>query len=704
MPEYLAPGVFVEETSFRSKSIEGVGTTTTGFVGPTRYGPIGLRLELVSSIVDFERAYGDQNQLAFGKDQVHNYMWHAARAFFTEGGNKLYVSRIFCRLDKVKPTADPFDAKYDNAALGPEGYLDGHARKRLGEKPEDARPAAGSVAPDAGGAAGEGGDEGAGRGAEPVRGDARRDSPAAKPPPGLLVRARWPGAAGNVTVRISISLGPNIYAGFDKKAGQPRLAGLSPRDVVLYASTPERPDAELPPGDLYIAAQEGLTWLLKKKEGNAVKLDQATLNGQKVGVYIVTATVAVTPTGGGDPMVWSGLPLDLHHRTNGVEDGLASWFWWYTEDRSQDSDVPIVFSFSEGVENGIDVLEALDSASNSPGILKKAGDGPTALRDSIKDKKRIEQRYIEFTLEGGNDGLQPEPDNYEGRADPKTNDPRTGLKQFEDVDEISIVAAPGSTSRYKGRHDDAESVLRLLIAHVERMRYRVAVLDSGDGQTVGEVKAMRGRFDSKHAALYYPWVRIEDPVTQSMIMLPPSGFIAGIYARNDITRGVHKAPANEVLRLSSGFESVINTSEQEILNPLGVNCMRFFEGRGFRVWGARTISSDPEWKYINVRRYFAYLEHSIDKGTQWAVFEPNGPLLWANVRRTIEDFLFNEFQNGSLLGDRSEQAYFVKCDRSTMTQNDLDNGRLICLVGVSPLKPAEFVIFRIGQWTADRKV
>jgi len=140
-----------------------------------------------------------------------------------------------------------------------------------------------------------------------------------------------------------------------------------------------------------------------------------------------------------------------------------------------------------------------------------------------------------------------------------------------------------------------------------------------------------------------------------------------------------------------------------VLNPEGVNCFRFFEGRGMRLWGARTISSDPEWKYVNVRRYFAYLERSIDRGTQWAVFEPNGEQLWANVRRTIEDFLLNEWTNGALLGDKPEKAYFVKCDRSTMTQNDLDNGRLVCLIGVAPLRPAEFVIFRIGQWTADAK-
>jgi uncharacterized protein len=228
------------------------------------------------------------------------------------------------------------------------------------------------------------------------------------------------------------------------------------------------------------------------------------------------------------------------------------------------------------------------------------------------------------------------------------------------------------------------------------------VLDSGDDQSVAAVRALRGRLDSTYAALYYPWVRILDPVTRQEVNMPPSGFVAGIYARNDTQRAVHKAPANEVVNLALGFEQFINKGQQEVLNPEGINCFRFFEDRGYRLWGARLISSDPEWKHVNLRRYFAYLEHSIDKGTQWAVFEPNGDALWANVRRAISDFLLNEWHSGALAGDKPERAYFVKCDRTTMTQNDIDNGRMVCLIGIAPLYPAEFVIFRIGQWTADR--
>jgi phage tail sheath protein FI len=156
-----------------------------------------------------------------------------------------------------------------------------------------------------------------------------------------------------------------------------------------------------------------------------------------------------------------------------------------------------------------------------------------------------------------------------------------------------------------------------------------------------------------------------------------------------------------VVRLASSFEFPINKSQQDALNPRGINCLRFFEGRGNRVWGARTATSDPEWKYVNLHRYFAFLERSIENGTQYAVFEPNGPALWANIQRTIEDFLYREFVSSHLAGRKPAEAFFVRCDQSTMTQNDLDNGRLICLVAVAPLRPAEFVIFRIGQKTAD---
>jgi hypothetical protein len=328
---------------------------------------------------------------------------------------------------------------------------------------------------------------------------------------------------------------------------------------------------------------------------------------------------------------------------------------------------------------------------------------PSLLTALLSTTSTDADRSVTIPLTGGDDGLLPLEIDYEGIGGAPDSKVKSGLKAFEDIDDISIVAAPGSSAGYAGNPTGVLAIAGALISHCTNMRYRIAVLDSGDRQSIADVRDMRAKLDSTYGALYYPWITIIDPLTGNELNVPPSGSVCGIYARNDINRGVYKAPANEVVETAIGLEAILNKAQQDVLNPLGVNCFRSFEGRGFRLWGARTVSSDPEWKYVNLRRYFAYLEHSIDKGTQWAVFEPNGDLLWANVRRTIADFLLNEWQNGALLGDKPENAYFVKCDRSTMTQNDLDNGRLVCLVGVSALRPAEYVIIRIGQWTADRK-
>jgi len=285
---------------------------------------------------------------------------------------------------------------------------------------------------------------------------------------------------------------------------------------------------------------------------------------------------------------------------------------------------------------------------------------------------------------------------------------KTGLRAFEDIEEISIVAAPGSTAPSgavagePGETDErARTIAAHLIAHCETMRYRFAILDSPAGHDIDEIRAYRASLDSKYAALYYPWVHIIDPLTETEIELPPSGFVAGIYARTDTARGVHKAPANERIELVVALERDINQAQQEVLNPEGINCLRFLPGRGYRVWGARTITSDPEWKYVSVRRLLNFLEHSIDRGTERVVFEPNNADTWVRVRNAISVFLLEMWRSGALLGATPEDAFFVRCDLSTMTQSDIDNGRLICLIGIAPVRPAEFVIFRIGQWTAD---
>ena len=279
---------------------------------------------------------------------------------------------------------------------------------------------------------------------------------------------------------------------------------------------------------------------------------------------------------------------------------------------------------------------------------------------------------------------------------------RTGLYTLKNIEDISIVSCPGRTS---------VRLQSALITHCENMRYRFAVLD-GDtppNDSLTDVQNQRQQFDTKYAALYHPWLVIPDPYPLNLSQvadfpIPPSGHVVGVYARTDIERGVHKAPANEVVRGITGLQRLLNKGEHDILNPypVNINVIRDFRpnNRGIRIWGGRVITSDPDWKYVNVRRLLIFIEHSIDRGLQWVVFEPNAEPLWARVRRAISNFLTVVWRNGALEGTKPEEAFFVRCDRTTMTQQDIDNGRLICVIGVAPVKPAEFVIIRIGLWTA----
>lgn len=284
---------------------------------------------------------------------------------------------------------------------------------------------------------------------------------------------------------------------------------------------------------------------------------------------------------------------------------------------------------------------------------------------------------------------------------------RTGFGGLEAVDPITMVACPDLMALYEKGTIDLEGVQAVQVAmmnHCELMGDRVAILDTPpamNAQQVREWRQDKARYDSKYAALYWPWIKILDPITGRNIGVPPSGHIAGLWSRNDDERGVHKAPANEVVRGALGLELVMTTGENDLLNPIGVNCIRAFPGRGIRVWGARTLSSQPEWRYLNVRRLFNFVEESIFEGTQWVVFEPNDQALWARVNRTISAFLFNVWRSGALFGDTADQAFYVKCDEETNPPEVRDVGQLIVEIGIAPVKPAEFVIFRIAQFSGS---
>lgn len=624
MPEYLAPGVYVEEVSFRSKSIEGVPTSTTGFAGMTRYGPVQYpdgpsttEPRLITSFTEFERVYGGLNRLqvgATGTDERESYVAHAARAFFDNGGKRLYVSRVFAPREPA-----------------PGVFNWGIARRSI----------------------------------------AFTGGPA-------TWFARWPGNYGNVVVEVRTVRSKNIA--FQYPATDPvRSAwGVQARrakaGAVVEILQPPLP-AILPSGNdaldltklavVEVDADGRQTFRGSGGMVTANPNDVVQLVELQVIVTVSPERVDVYDELGADPLQKRFIGRILQ-RDDPEDENAVVWLQWTP---------PAGPSFA-------------------PAQLMKALQANTSPR-----------------LVDGHDGLEAQPDDLAGKPADLDNAAvkATGLEALGEIDDIAIVALPdGGTYALT---DTCAQAADRLISHAERLRYRIAVVDAPQASSMNEIRAFRGRFDSKYAALYHPHIEIFDPTERpaqgappKRLLLPPSGFVTGIYARSDIERGVHKAPANEVVRGLTKFEANINKARQDVLNPEGINALRFFEGRGNRVWGARTMSSDPEWKYVNVRRLFIYIEHSIDKGTQWAVFEPNGPRLWANIRQTVEDFLLVLWRDGALLGDKPEQAYFVRCDRTTMTQNDLDNGRMICLIGVAPVKPAEFVIFRIGQWTGDAKV
>jgi uncharacterized protein len=302
-------------------------------------------------------------------------------------------------------------------------------------------------------------------------------------------------------------------------------------------------------------------------------------------------------------------------------------------------------------------------------------------KEGDKDKPKQQEAPKAKGPAGNTDALYLGKDNGPGA--------RTGLKCFEEIDEISIVAAPGQTS---------PAVQDALLTHCETRKDRFAILDSPETMSGGVDKLVRPR-DSKYGAYYFPWIQVYDP-ERGNVFVPPSGHVAGVYARTDNERGVHKAPANEIVRGALGLRYSISKGEQDILNPKGINCIRMMMGGGIRIWGARTLSSDPSWRYINVRRLFIMVETSIERATQWVVFEPNDSKLWKRVTRTISSFLTLVWRNGALMGESPDRAFYVKCDEETNPPEVVDVGQLIVEIGLAPVKPAEFVIFRIGQMPA----
>jgi phage tail sheath protein FI len=312
------------------------------------------------------------------------------------------------------------------------------------------------------------------------------------------------------------------------------------------------------------------------------------------------------------------------------------------------------------------------------------------------------------------EGLRPAADTYRLSARPKlvaeveaseiegSPADRSGLGGLSAIEDISIVCVPDLVSVAK-TDVELRDLQGKVIAHCEDMADRVAVLDIPPDLKPTEALAWRvndARYDYKQATLYYPWLEVMDPLSKFPKLVPPCGHVAGVWARTDKTRGVHKAPANEAVMAITGLGFQVTEVEQGELNRAGLNCIRSFPGRGIKVWGARTLSYDPEWRYLNVRRLFNYISDSIMRGTQWAVFEPNDERLWIQLQIAVSNFLTIAWRNGALFGATPDQAFYVKCNSETNPPELIELGQVVTEIGIAPVKPAEFVVFRISQYTA----
>lgn len=575
MAEYLSPGVYVEEFDSGSKPMEGVGTSTAGFIGLAERGPVVGIPQLVTNFADFKRTYGGYlSENEFGD---YRFLAYAVEQFFLNGGSRCFVSRVA-----------PSDAKCSRAAV----------------------PAEDAV---------------------------------------LAFTAKNPGIWGD---DISITVTP---------------ASKAKTQVFEILGTAEDPKYRVKNGAGFMAGD-----VIAYQDGKSVTYSKVVKSQDNV----LTLTV---------PLPETAVDKNL------LPDKVILTCEFNMEIKYGD----IVENY-ENLSFNIETANFVSKKTAKSDLVEvsyvgRPSDDPVTPYDEIAlgEGKDADCVTIHFA-EGSNGSVASISaadfigvDNGAGK--------RTGIQSFVDNDVVSIMAVPGVT--------DA-NVQLTLVAHCENLASRFAVLDvPQDAKKVQDVINHREIVDSTYAAMYHPWLQIFDPLDRKNIMVPPSGSVIGIYARSDNSRGVHKAPANEVVRGCTGLDCQFNKGEQDILNPKGVNLIRSFPGQGIRVWGARTTSSDGSWKYINVRRLFIYIEESIKANTNWAVFEPNDEVLWVRVQRTISVFLNNMWREGSLAGSSPDEAFFVNIGRDTMSQDDIDNGRLICVIGVAPVKPAEFVIFRITQKT-----
>jgi hypothetical protein len=422
-----------------------------------------------------------------------------------------------------------------------------------------------------------------------------------------------------------------------------------------------------------------------------VRATQAGFEGMRMRVKVDVPELPAPEKGGkGKDKEESAAAEELPPFTMTVERQGANGKW-YTREKIKDVRLVEEVEEEEEEERTVRVAFKGNRAPDFVDILLPESDLPLA---ELWPRQQEQSLKIESKVL-----TPPQPSDFQGNVSE-----RTGIEGLNELDDATMLAIPDLMTPMPGQDqpdlDTIKAVQTMMIAHCEQMGDRVAILDAPPNMLPQEVSKWRmdvTGYDSSYAALYYPWLTVSDPVTNRSKNIPPSGHIAGVWARTDNTRGVHKAPANEIVRGAVGLAFNVSKGEQDVLNPQGVNCIRSFPGMGIRVWGARTLTSDPAWRYISVRRLFNYVEKSIERSTQWVVFEPNEPRLWARLVRDITAFLTMVWRDGALFGLSPSQAFFVRCDEELNPPESRDLGRLVVEIGMAPVKPAEFVIIRISQ-------
>ncbi|MBM6722018.1 phage tail sheath subtilisin-like domain-containing protein [Pseudoflavonifractor phocaeensis] len=586
MAEYLSPGVYVEEYDSGATPMQGVSTSTAGFVGLAERGPIMGQPQLVTSFADYKRMYGGYlSEAGYGSNR---FLPYAVEQFFSNGGARAYIMR-----------AVPGDARTGSCVSGV-----------------------------------------------------------------LKISAANPGAWAE-DLRVVVS---------PASKAKTQVLAVSGADLTLKNAD------GFNAGDV-VELYDGKTTAyatVKNVLDKVITLDapcSLDVADAKVGTvkYIKTCEITLTVRLGENVETFENLSL----KPDALNDIVA-----------------------KTAKSDLITVEVLESKAAPAPVKEKDKDGKEIPAPAPKAPSIVPFALcggngadLVLTLQGGSNGSvrTATPDAFLGKDDGPGK--RTGLQAFQENGNVSIMAIPGVTM---------PEVQAGLVGFCEGKKSCFAILDVPmELKKTNDVANFRDMYDSTYAAMYHPWLEMYDAGSKRSAYFPPSGAMAGIYARTDVERGVHKAPANEVVRGCTGLSCAYNEGEQDVLNPIGVNLIRAFTGRGIRVWGARTISSNGLWKYLNVRRLFIYVEESIKANTSWVVFEPNSTELWDRVTRTIETFLSTCWRDGALAGSTPSEAFFVECGPTTMTQDDIDNGRLICQIGIAPVKPAEFVIFRITQKTAS---